>query len=135
MRLDVRQREHQVVAQLVDALRQFSGELFVGGGQRKFRARMNHVRHGLGLREVNAAVEKSALGEFARLGQPRAVCKSVSSTSLAGQQSAVAGNFDGVLARKRARRAQDGEQHFVNHFSVADDFAKLDRVRRRGGWF
>ena len=73
VRLDVRERVHQIVAELVDALRQFAGELFVGGGEREFRARMNQIGDGLGLREVNAAVEKGALGEFARLGQPRAV--------------------------------------------------------------
>ena len=73
VRLDVRQRLHQVVAQLVDALRQFAGELFVGGAQREFGARMNQVGDGLGLREVNAPVEKGAPGEFAGFGQARAV--------------------------------------------------------------
>ena len=133
MRLDVRQREHQVVAQLVDAPRKFAGELFVGGGEREFRARMDQVRDGLGLREVNAAVEKGALGEFARLGQPRAGGEQRVEHQLGGQQSAVAGNFHRVLARECARGAQDGQENLVHHLPRADDFAELNRVRRRGG--
>ena len=45
------------------------------------------------------------------------------------------GNLHRVLARERARGEQDGKQHFINHFSSADNFAELNRVRRRGGRF
>ena len=73
VRLDVGECVHHIIAEPVDALRKFAGKLFVGGGQREFGARMDQVRDGLGLREVNAAVEKRAAREFARLGQARAV--------------------------------------------------------------
>ena len=72
VRLDVRERFEHLIAQLVDALGEFAGELLVGGAQGQLGARMNQVGHGLGLREVEATVEEGALGEFARLGQPRA---------------------------------------------------------------
>ena len=135
MRLDVRQRVHQIVAKPVDALGKFAGELLVGGGEREFRARMDQIRHGLGLREINASVQKGAAREFAGLGQPRAVFEQRVEHQLRGQNTAVTGNLHRVLARERARRAQHGEQHFVNHLSAAHDFAVLDRVRRRDGRF
>jgi len=56
VRLDVRERVHQIIAEPVDALRKFPGKLFVGGGQRQFGARMNQIGDGFGLREVKAAV-------------------------------------------------------------------------------
>ena len=37
--------EHQVIAQLIDPLRQFPGELFVGCGQRQFRAGVDEIAH------------------------------------------------------------------------------------------
>jgi len=47
----------------------------------------------------------------------------------------VTGDFHRVLARERARRAQDGEQHFIHVLAVPDDFAEMNRVRRRSGRF
>ena len=73
VRLDVGQRLDHVIAQLVDALGELAGELFVGGAQGQLGARMDQVGHGLGLREVDAPVEEGAPGELARLGQARAV--------------------------------------------------------------
>src|ERR1035437_9954262 len=150
----MREREHQVITKLVDALRKFSRELFVGGREREFRARMDQIGDGLGLREVNASVEKSAAGEFAGFGQPRAVGEQRVEDKLRGQNAAVTGNLHSVLAREGAWCAQDGEQHFINDlkipltpalypaggkgvksFFIADDFAVLNRVRRRGGRF
>ena len=52
---------------------EFAGELLVGGGECEFRARTDQVRHGLGLREVNASVQKGAPREFAGFGQARAI--------------------------------------------------------------
>ena len=43
--------------------------------KREFGARMNQIRHGLGLGEIKAAIEKGAPGEFAGFGQARAVCQ------------------------------------------------------------
>ena len=65
VRLDVRQRRDQFIAQAIDALCQLAGKLCVGGGQRQFRPRMNQIGHGFRLREVNAAIEKGAFGKFA----------------------------------------------------------------------
>src|SRR5579884_3121566 len=66
VRLDVRERFHEFIAKRVDALGKFAGKLFVRGGKREFRARGNKVGDSFGLREVDAAIQKGALGEFSR---------------------------------------------------------------------
>ena len=108
MRLDVRQRLHHLIAQLVDPLRKFAGELFVGRGQGQFRARADQVGHGFRLGEVQAPVEKRALGELARLSQARSVFQQRVQHQLRGQDASVAGDLDGVLAREGPGRAHDG---------------------------
>ena len=50
----------------------FAGEHAAGGGERALGAGVNQVGDGLGLSEINSAVEKGALGELARLGEARA---------------------------------------------------------------
>ena len=47
------------------------GELFRRRAQRKVGLRADQVHDALGLREVHSAVEKRALGKFARLGRAR----------------------------------------------------------------
>src|SRR5439155_27298410 len=71
VRLDVGEGFHQVIAQLVDPLRQLARELLVGRGQRQFRARVDQVGYRFGLGKVQPPIKKRALGEFARLGQSR----------------------------------------------------------------
>ena len=56
MRLDVREGLHQTIAQFIDALAELAGELFIGGGEGEIGAGVNHIAHGLRLREINAAV-------------------------------------------------------------------------------
>ncbi len=85
VRLDVREHVHQIIAEPVDALRKFSGKLFVGGGQRQFRARMDQISDRFGLGEVKASVEKRAAREFAGFGRRAPFSSSVSRTSLAGR--------------------------------------------------
>jgi len=67
--------------------------------------------------------------------KPRAIFQNGVEHELGRQESAVTGNLDGVFARERARRTQDGEQNFVHSFAVPDNLAVMDRVRRRGGRF
>ncbi len=94
---------------------------------------MDQIGDSLGLRQINSSVQKRATGELARLGQPRAVFQQRVKHELGGKNSAMAGNLHRVLACKCSRRAQDGKQHFINHFCAADDSAELNRVRRRSG--
>jgi hypothetical protein len=71
VRFDVRQSLHHVVAEFFDALRKFAGELFIGRIERQLGARVNQVRDGFSLREIDAAIQERSLGEFARSGKSR----------------------------------------------------------------
>ena len=133
VRFDVGQGFEHFVAQLVDALGELAGELFVGGAQGQLGARVDQIGHGFGLGQVNAPVEEGAAGEFAGLGQARAVGQHGVQHQLRRQDPAVAGDFDHILARERARRAHDGQQGFIHVLSVAHDVAEVNRVRGRGG--
>src|SRR6185312_6188324 len=68
IRFDMREGLQHIIAELIDALGKLSSKLFVGGAQSEFGARMNYIGNGLGLREVNAAVQECAAGKLARLG-------------------------------------------------------------------
>lgn len=59
VRFDMRKGVQQIIAQLVDALAEFAGELFVGDVEREFRARMDHVQHRLGLCQIKPPVEET----------------------------------------------------------------------------
>ena len=132
IRFHVRESFQQVVAELIDALGKFAGELFVGGGKAEFRAGMNQIRHRFGLGEVDAAIKKCAPGKFAGLGQSRATGERGIEDHFRRQNSAMTGDFHNILARERARRAHHRDQNFIDGFSVADDVAELDGVRRGG---
>ncbi len=132
VRFDVREGLDEVIAQEVDALGKFAGKLFVGGGEGEFGARGNQIVHGLGLREVNAAIEKCAAGEFAWLGEARAVFEHGVEDESRWQQSAVTGDFDDVLARQGARGAHHGDHDFIHGAVVAHDFAVVNGVRGNG---
>ena len=129
MRFDVGQGLDHFIAQLVDALGEFAGELLVGGAQGQFRARMDQVGHRFGLGQVDAAVQKGAPGEFARFGQARAAFEHGVQHQFCRQDAAMAGDFHHVLARERARRAHDGDQHLVHCDTMADNSAVVNRVR------
>lgn len=68
---DMRQRVHQVVAQLVDTPGQVARQLSVRRLQRQFRTGLDDLGHGLSLREIQPAVEKGAAREFPGLSRPR----------------------------------------------------------------
>ena len=98
---------------------------------------MNHIAHGLSLRQIDAAIQKRASSKFPRQGTARAAGKHGLQHGLAGHHPAVACDLHSVLPRKRARSAHHGQQHFVNDtFLGIDDVAVMQRVRRRfAGYF
>ena len=57
----------------------------------EFGARGNQIRNGFGLREIDAAIEKRALGELAGLRQARAARQHRIQNHLRRQHAAVAG--------------------------------------------
>src|SRR4051794_8036535 len=84
----------------VDALREFAGELFVGGAQSQVSARIDNIRHRLGLSEIGATIEKGASGEFARFGKARAALQYSIKHHFRREQTTVAGNFDNMFTRE-----------------------------------
>ena len=135
MRLNVRERVHQVVAQLIDAGRKLAGELFIGRAQGEVRPRMNQVRHGFGLREVEAAIEEGALGELTGQGEARAVFQHGVEDGFGGENAAMTGDFHHVFAGVGARSAHHGAEDFVHRLAGADDFAVMNRVTGRRAGF
>ena len=75
MSLDVGEGLHEIIAQVMDALAEATGELFIGGGKCEVRAGVDKVADGFGLGEVDAAIDKGAPGEFTRLSATRAACQ------------------------------------------------------------
>ena len=139
MRFRSREREHGVIStKLVDALGEFAGELFVGGGEGEFGAGMNEIGDGFGLGEIDAAIEKGAAGEFAGLRQSRP----------GGQQRHPAPvwpagcrrdrrGISTVSSRVNVRGAREhGQQHLIHHVTIAHNLAELNGMPRgRGGGF
>lgn len=75
---------------------------------------MDEVGNRLGLGEVEAAVQKGALGEFTGFGMPRPAGEDAGEDLAGDDGSTMATDLDGVLASVRARGAEDGEQHLVD---------------------
>ena len=130
MRLDVRHRLHEIIAEAIDAVGKFAGQLFAGGGGGQFRARMDQVGDGFGLGEIDAAVEKCATREFAGSGEAGAIFEDGVQDEFGGEHAAVAGDLDDVFAGECARGAQDTEEDFIDDAAGADDFAEMNCVRR-----
>ena len=129
VRLDVREHVHQVVTQLVDALREFAGELLVGGAQREIGPRVDEIGDRLGLREINASVQKGALGELARQGQSRPPVEHGVEHGLGGADAAVAADLDDILSGKRRRGFHHRNHHLVEPPFILDDVPVMQCVR------
>jgi hypothetical protein len=74
----------------------------------------NQVAHGLGLREVELAGEKRALGEFARLGETRAEIEGAAQQQVQNDGRAVRGDFDEIVGGVGVGRGKIGDDGFVD---------------------
>ena len=93
---------------------------------------MNHIAHGLSLRQIDAAIQKCASRKLPRQGTTRPGGQHGLQHGLAGHHTAVAGDLHSVLPRERARHTHHGQQHFVNNTILRiDDVAIMQSVRRR----
>ncbi len=128
----MRQCTHQVVTELIDALREFARQLFVGRGERQFGSGVNQIGYRLGLREVNASVEKCTARKFSRQGQAGSGLQQSIEYRLGREDAAVAGDLHHVLASKGAWRAHDSEEHLVHDAPFPHDVTVMNRVRPGG---
>ena len=90
-----------------------------------------HLRLG----EIDAAIEKGALGKFTGHRESRAVFQYGIQHHLGREQSPVTRDFHYVFAGKRSRRTQNREQHFVHDFALPNNFAVVNGMRLRLGRF
>ena len=77
------------------------------------RLRLNEVGHGLGLRQVEFAVEEGALRELAWLGKPAASLHQQFHDALLDVERAVAGYLHHILARVGTGGGVLGDHHLV----------------------
>ncbi len=123
--LDVREELEDALLQRRDAPAERAGELLVRGAQREIGLRGDEVHHGLGLREVELAVEERALRELAGLRQPRAGLQQEIEQAPRDQQAAMSGKLDHVLARVARRRGEMREQNLVDFVVAVVDRAEF----------
>lgn len=97
---------------------------------------MDEIGNGLGLGEVDSAVEKCAPREFAWFGMPGPAGEDPGEDLPGDDRASVAADLDGVLAGEGARTAEHGQQDFVDGAGLIDDVTVKYRVgggQRRGG--
>jgi hypothetical protein len=128
VRLHVRQRRHERVAQLPDPSAEFAGQLFLRRPQRQIGPRMYNVRHRLSLGQIQPPVQKSPLREFPRLGKPRALREHGLQHGPHHHRTAVTRNFNDILAGERARRAHHRDEDFVNDASFPHHVPVVERM-------
>ena len=110
-----------------------AGQLRQRVGQCGIATRGDEVGDGLGLGEIDAAVEKCAAGEFAGLGQARAGVEGERHDAAHDEGAAVALDFGDVLAgQARRMRHRDRERTIdVRAGRGVDDVAETHRARAR----
>ena len=94
------------------------------------RGGVDQIAHGLGLRQIDAAVQKGAQGELAGLGQARAGVERALHGVAQHDGRTVAGDLDQVLGGVGARRGEEGDHHLVD--GVAVRVEQLRQVRLPG---
>ena len=103
----------------------------VGGAESGPGACADPVDHGLGLHQIDAAVEKRALGEFAGLGEARAVPQDELEDGLKRSRAAVGVDLDDVFAGVAVGGAHDVQEHLVEGLAVVSaDFPVTDAPAR-----
>ena len=105
---------HDLIAQSANPFGQVACERARRECDSAIGPRADHQRDGLGLGEIEAAVEECPPGELARRRQPRAAGDDPLRHHPQQRRGAMTRELDDVLARVRARRAHDGAERFVD---------------------
>ena len=92
-----------------------AAELLRGDAGLVQRVRVDQVAERFGLREVDAAGEPRALGEFAGLRQARAVGEAATQDVIQQNGSAVRGDLDQVFSGVGVRRGKERDDGFVKY--------------------
>ena len=97
-----------------DAAAERSAQLAGGLASLGERLRLDQIADGLSLGEVEAAGKKSALGEFARLGQPRAPVERAPEQQIQHYRRAMRRNLHHILGGVGVGRGKPGDEGFVD---------------------
>ena len=117
--LDVHPELDQRVDERADLVRKRAGQAAGRGARRRRRRGVDQIRHTLGLREVELAVEERALRELSRPREARAQFDAAREQQAQHRGPAVAVQLEHVLARVRPRcRKVEGEA-LVERFAGA----------------
>ena len=94
------------------------------------RGGFDQIADGFGVRQIDAAVEISAQGEFARFGEAGAGAYGAVETVAQNDGRAVAGDFDHVFGGVGFRGREVGDDDFVDGAAVV--IGQSPRVARHG---
>ena len=127
--LEIGDERNQVFAQLRNFFAQPAFQLFRRGAEREIGLGADQIDDRFGLRQIQFAVEKSALGEFPGPSRPRARVQAGFPNPRRHQHAAVATDFDHIFAGVTRRGAMDREHHLIDDPVLGDDFAELLQMR------
>ena len=113
-RFEQRDQFHQRLLHRLHAAAERAAHLAGGLPRLGQRLRIDQVAHRLGLREVELAGQKRALGKLARLGQPRAQLQCAAQQQLQHHRRAVRRNLNQILGGVRVWRGKKSDHRLVD---------------------
>jgi len=90
----------------------------LGGEKGAFGAGMEDVEDGLGLGEVDPAMQESSFRKLTRAGHPGTFPVERSQEGFHDQRISVAADFNQILPRVGTRPRPEGEDRFVQDFAI-----------------
>ena len=133
VRLDVGKEVEQVVADPMKAVRESPPDLLDSRLGREGGPGVDEIGHGLGLCEIQTAVEECTEGELTGFSQPGPSREECLEHLTRHNSSTVTGDLHGILLGEGPGRAQDGREDLVDADAVSFDVAMVDGVRGRFG--
>ncbi len=118
-RLDMHAQGDQRVLQRIHLAREHAFHRTQRGACTGLRTRGDEIGHGFGLGEIELAVEEGALGEFAWARQARPECAYPSQQGIEQDRTAMALQFQHVLAGVGGRGGEVQQQPAIDQFAVA----------------
>ena len=120
----MRKHLRQLLPYLDDTVRDGAFKLAPGSARLRFALRANEAHHGLGLRQIDAAVFKRAARKFSRRCRARTRKQHGFQHHARHGRTAVAIQLCHILARVALRRAHEHCHALVNDLLSTQNFAK-----------
>jgi hypothetical protein len=132
---EMRANRYDLGAKLGDARGKCARELLYRDRQCAVAARGDNIGDGLGLGEIDLAVQKRAAGEFPRLGYAGARVECERHDAANNEWTPVALDFGYILARQAGRTAHHDRERAIDASAACgiDDVAQAHRSGRKFG--